>query len=81
MYTELKEALQAAAYKALGQEEESLRKTTPEWWNSNIEGLVAEKKVAYSKWLMTRERKDREKYIHTRRETNKAINTAKNETW
>src|SRR5215510_14079969 len=39
------------------------------------------KKAAYNKWLTTREMEDREEYTHLRRETNKKINTAKNETW
>jgi len=54
MYEELKKVLQEAAYEALGQEEQFQRKTTPEWWNTDIEELVAEKKAAYNKWLITR---------------------------
>jgi len=71
MYEELKKVLQEAAYEALGQEEQYQRKTTPEWWNTDIEELVAEKKAAYNKWLMTREVGHREKYIHIRRKVKK----------
>ena len=75
MYGELKKVLQEAAYEALGQEEQYQRKTTPEWSNTDIEVLVAEKKTAYNKWLMTREVGHREEYIHIRRKVNKMINT------
>jgi len=54
MYEELKRVLQEITYEALEQEEQYQRKTTPEWWNTDIEELVAEKKAAYNKWLMTR---------------------------
>jgi len=80
-YEELKKVLQEAAYEALGQEEQYQRKTTSEWWNTDTEELVAKKKAAYNKWLMTREVGHREKYIHIRRKVNKMINKSKNETW
>ena len=81
MYQGLKKALQEAAYEALGQEEESPRKTTPIWWNADIEDLVITKKAADNKWLTTRGVEDRKGNINVRRETNKRINIAKNETW
>ena len=81
MYGELKTALQEAVYEALGQEEESPRRTTPVWWSTDIEDLVIAKKAAYNKWLTTRGVEDRKEYINVRRETNKRINTANNETW
>jgi len=46
IYEALKKALQEAAYEALGQEEESPRKTTPVWWTTDIEDLAIANKCS-----------------------------------
>ena len=70
MYEDPKKALLEAAYEALGQEEETPRRTTPVWWSTDIEELVIAKKAAYNKWLTTRGVEDMKGYTNVRRKVN-----------
>ncbi|XP_044760408.1 craniofacial development protein 2-like [Coccinella septempunctata] len=77
-YLNIRKAIHSAANQALGTIERENRRRKPFWLTEEIEDLIEEKRLYYSKWLATPGREKREEYKEKNKELRKKIRETKN---
>lgn len=81
IYEDITKAIHEAAYESLGLIEERARNQREYWWSEEIAQKIGEKRLAYQKWLSTKDPEDRKDYVRISRESKKEVLKAKNDYW
>ncbi|XP_057663198.1 uncharacterized protein LOC130898146 [Diorhabda carinulata] len=79
-YSFIKKSMIAAAEEAFGRSDNTRRPRTY-WWDKEIEDLINDKKVKFSKFLCTKNDNDKRNFKEAQTKVRKAITKKKNETW
>jgi len=79
IYENIIQSLHETAKEVL--EEKHKRQSRKMWWTEEIEGLVAEKKKLYQKWLSTKRYEDKNAYLEIKRQPRRITTAEKNEMW